>query len=105
MATETELTGQFEQLKREHAVLIRAVQLLLALFILVFATLCVRSALSIPEMKGMFRDMLPGEGLPTSSRIVSSHPTAFLASGIILGVAGLGLLFTGKAPVKRFIAA
>jgi len=75
MANETELALQIEDLKREHATLLRAARLLLALGVLVLAVVCGRSALTIPNMTDLFHDMLPGESLPASTRFVSRHPS------------------------------
>jgi hypothetical protein len=105
MANEIDLPTQIEQLKREQRSLIKAVRLLLAFFVLVLAVVCVRNALSIPGMSAIFRDMLPGQALPTSTRIVATHPIALLTSAITLGLLGLGLLLIGKTPEKRFVAA
>jgi hypothetical protein len=98
MANETELALQIEDLKREHATLMRAARLLLALGVLVLAVVCVRSALTIPNMTNVFHDMLPGESLPASTQFVSRHPAAFLASAIILGLIGLGMVLVDKKP-------
>jgi hypothetical protein len=100
-----ELTGQFEQLRCEQTILMRALRALLALLILVLAMLSMESALSMPDVTEIFHLSLPGEPLPMSSRIVSSHPAAFVTSAIIIGLAGLGLLLTGKAPIRPFVAA
>lgn len=58
MATENNLAAEVEQLKQQQALIVRAVRISLSLILLALAVTCVRTALRIPAMAGLFRDML-----------------------------------------------
>lgn len=105
MDTENKIAAEIEQLKKQQAIIVRAVRISLSLILLTLAVTCVRAALRIPMMADIFRDMLPGTALPFITQFVIGHARAFLLAAVLLAALGLGLLLFSRASGRSIVAA
>ena len=105
MANESDIAAEVEHLKRQQALIVRAVQISLSLILLTLAGTCVRAALVVPAMTDIFRDLTPDMALPVVTQLVMAHPRVFLMTAVLLAALGLGLLFFSRAKGLGIVAA
>jgi hypothetical protein len=103
MDNEPNTAAELERLKRRQTLIIRAAKNSLSLVLLTLAGICVRAALSIPAMTGIFRDF--DASLPLITQWMTEHAGVFLVTPVLLAALGLGLLFFARARGLGIVAA
>jgi hypothetical protein len=105
MDTEHKIAAEVEQLRKQQALIVRAVRISLSLILLTLAVTCARAALRVPAMADILRDMLPNTPLPFVTQFVMGHAGAFLLAAVLLATLGIGLLVFSRAPGRSIVAA
>ena len=95
MTNESDTAAEFEHLKRQQTLILRAAQISLSLILLTLAGTCVRAALVIPAMARIFQDV--DASLPLVTQWVMGHAGVFIVTPVLLAALGLGLLLVARA--------